>query len=185
MGQFPPILGALGLFLFGLTVMSEGIQKAAGQRMRSVMSGMTKNRFYRIMTGLFITSLIQSSSATTVLVVSFVNAQRLTLFEAIGIIFGANLGPTLTFWIISLFGFKFSLSSIARPIIGIGLPMHHSTWPEGRKLSVPNRTGPAPPAPWPELICVSSGRLYRGRVRKTSPRGHSRCSALVPGRSGA
>lgn len=123
MGQFFQILGALGIFLFGMKVMSEGIQKAAGQRMRSVMSGMTKNRFYSIMTGLFITSLIQSSSATTVMVVSFVNAQMLTLFEAIGIIFGANLGTTLTFWIISIFGFKFSLSSIALPIIGIGLPM--------------------------------------------------------------
>lgn len=123
MSMFFQILGALGVFLFGMKVMSEGIQKAAGHRMRAVMSTMTRNRFYSILTGLFVTSLIQSSSATTVMVVSFVNAQLLTLFEAIGVIFGANLGTTLTFWIISVFGFKFSLSSIALPIIGVGLPM--------------------------------------------------------------
>lgn len=106
-----------------MKVMSEGIQKAAGQGMRKVMSSMTRNRFYAILTGLFVTSLIQSSSATTVMIVSFVNAQLLTLVEAIGVIFGANLGTTLTFWIISIFGFKFSLSSIALPVIGIGSPL--------------------------------------------------------------
>jgi phosphate:Na+ symporter len=123
MTLFFQVLGSLGVFLFGMKVMSEGIQRAAGQRMRAVMSSMTRNRFYSILTGLFITSLIQSSSATTVMVVSFVNAQLLTLFEAIGVILGANLGTTLTFWIISVFGFKFSLSSIALPVIGIGLPL--------------------------------------------------------------
>lgn len=117
------IIGSLGVFLYGMKVMSEGIQKAGGEKMRAVMASMTRNRVFGILTGLFITGLIQSSSATTVMVVSFVNAQLLTLVESIGIIMGANLGTTLTFWIISVFGFKFSLSSLALPIVGIGFPL--------------------------------------------------------------
>jgi phosphate:Na+ symporter len=121
MTLFLQILGSLGVFLFGMKILSEGIQKTAGEKMRSVMATMTKNRFAGLFTGLLTTSLLQSSSATTVIVVSFVNAGLLTLFESIGIIMGANLGTTVTAWIIAIVG-KFSISKIAIPIIGIGLP---------------------------------------------------------------
>ena len=116
------VLGGLGIFLFGMRVMSEGIQKVAGEGMRKIMATMTQNRFFGLGTGLLVTCLVQSSSATTVMVVSFVNAQLLTLMESIGVIMGANLGTTLTGWIIATIG-KFSLSKIALPIIGIGLPL--------------------------------------------------------------
>lgn len=116
------ILGALGVFLYGMKVMSEGIQRTAGDRMRKVMATMTHNRASGIATGLITTGLVQSSSATTVMVVSFVNAGLLTLVESIGVIMGANLGTTLTAWIIATIG-KFSLSKVAIPIIGIGLPI--------------------------------------------------------------
>ena len=119
--SFLQILGSLGVFLYGMKVMSEGIQRGAGDRMRKVMETMTHNRFTAVLTGAFTTGLLQSSSATTVMVVSFVNAGLLTLVESIGIIMGANLGTTLTAWIIALVG-KFSIAKIAIPIIGVGLP---------------------------------------------------------------
>src|SRR6056297_3505509 len=115
------ILGSLGVFLYGMKVMSEAIQRTAGDRMRRIMATMTGNRFTGVLTGVTTTGLIQSSSATTVMVVSFVSAGLLTLTESIGVIMGANLGTTLTAWIIALVG-KFSLSKIAIPIIGVGLP---------------------------------------------------------------
>lgn len=116
------ILGALGVFLFGMKVMSEGIQKFAGARMRAALASITGNRFKGVLTGLFTTGLVQSSSATTVLVVSFVNVGLLTLVESIGVIMGANLGTTLTAWIIASVG-KFSIAKIAIYIIGVGFPM--------------------------------------------------------------
>jgi len=116
------ILGSLGVFLFGMKVMSGGIQKIAGDRMRKIMASMTRNRFKGALTGLVTTGLLQSSSATTVMVVSFVSAGLLTLVESIGVIMGANLGTTLTAWIIAAVG-KFSISKVALPIIGIGMPM--------------------------------------------------------------
>jgi phosphate:Na+ symporter len=116
------ILGALGVFLFGMKVMSEGVQRLAGARMRKGLATVTKNRAFGVLTGLFTTSLVQSSSATTVLVVSLVNAGLLTFVESIGVIMGANLGTTLTAWIVATVG-KFSLSTIAIPIIGVGFPM--------------------------------------------------------------
>ena len=116
------ILGSLGVFLYGMKVMSEGIQRTAGDRMRKVMATMTHNRFAGVCTGLVTTGLLQSSSATTVMVVSFVNAGLLTLVESIGIIMGANLGTTLTAWIIAWVG-KISIAKIALPIIGVGLPV--------------------------------------------------------------
>jgi len=122
------ILGALGICLFGMRVMSEGIQRVAGEGLRKIMATMTQNRFFGLMTGLLVTCLVQSSSATTVMVVSFVNAQLLTLMESIGVIMGANLGTTLTGWIIATIG-KFSLSKIALPIIGIGLPFVFASKP--------------------------------------------------------
>ncbi len=121
LGIFFSILGSLGVFLFGMKVMSEGIQKVAGEKLRHIMAAMTRNRFFGVGTGTLVTAMVQSSSATTVMVVSFVNARLLTLRESISVIMGANLGTTFTFFIISYMGIKFSLSSWALPIIGIGL----------------------------------------------------------------
>jgi len=115
------VLGALGVFLFGMKIMSEAVQRVAGKRMRQALAGVTGNRFSGIMTGFLTTTLVQSSSATTVLVVSFVNAGLLTLVQSIGVVMGANLGTTVTAWIVALVG-KFSVSSVALPMIGVGLP---------------------------------------------------------------
>lgn len=115
------VLGALGVFLFGMKIMSEAVQRVAGRKMRQALAGLTTNRFSGILTGFATTSLVQSSSATTVLVVSFVNAGLLTLIQSIGLIMGANLGTTVTAWIVALVG-KFSVSSVALPLIGLGLP---------------------------------------------------------------
>ncbi len=115
-------VGALGLFLFGMKLMSDSLQKLAGDKMRAVLSKMTSNRFSGVLTGLGITTLIQSSSATTVMVVSFVNAGLLKLGGAIAVIMGANIGTTVTAWIISLLGFKFSISMLVYPAIAIAAP---------------------------------------------------------------
>ncbi|MCB0505784.1 MAG: Na/Pi cotransporter family protein [Cyclobacteriaceae bacterium] len=121
--DFIELLGALGFFIYGMKVMSEGIQKLAGSRMRQILEAMTSNRFKGVFTGFLITALVQSSSATTVMVVSFVNAGLLSLIESIGVIMGANIGTTVTAWIISLIGFKVHISAYALPIIAIGAPM--------------------------------------------------------------
>ncbi|MFT4901540.1 MAG: phosphate:Na+ symporter [Lentimonas sp.] len=117
------IFGSLGLFLYGMKVMSEGLQKVSGEGLRALIASMTRNRLSGIISGTLMTTLVQSSSATTVMVVSFVNARLLTLRESIGMIMGANLGTTTTFWIVAFFGFKFSLNSIALPCVGIGVAM--------------------------------------------------------------
>ena len=121
-GTLFEILGSLGMFLFGMKVMSEALQKLSGERLRSMMRTMTQNRFAGVASGFLVTCLVQSSSASTVMMVSFVNAGLLTVVEAIGMIMGANLGTTTTFWIVSFLGFKFSLSSVALPIIGVAMP---------------------------------------------------------------
>ncbi len=121
------LVGALGFFIYGMKVMSDGIQKVAGSKMRSILSKMTSNRFLGITTGFLITALLQSSSATTVMIVSFVNAGLLSLVESIGVIMGANIGTTITAWLISLLGFKVQISAIALPIIAIGFPMMFSS----------------------------------------------------------
>ena len=100
------LLGSLGLFLYGMTLMSEALQKVAGDKLRNILAAMTSNSFSRILTGLFITAVIQSSSATTVMVVSFVNAGLLSLVQSIGVIMGANVGTTVTAWILSLSGIE-------------------------------------------------------------------------------
>ncbi len=120
------IIGSLGLFLFGMKIMSEGIQKAAGEGLQKTLNHITANRFVSVITGFVITAIIQSSSATTVMVVSFVNAGLLNLTQAIGVIMGANIGTTVTGWIVSLLGFKLKISAMALPIIGVGLPLYFS-----------------------------------------------------------
>ncbi|MGB5172235.1 MAG: Na/Pi symporter [Eudoraea sp.] len=114
------LIGALGLFLFGMKVMSDALLRLAGDKMRSILATMTSNRFLGILTGFLITSVIQSSSATTLMVVSFSNASLLTLPEAISVIMGANIGTTITAWLITILGFKVSMSSIALPLVGFG-----------------------------------------------------------------
>ena len=114
------LLGSLGLFLYGMTLMSEALQKVAGDKLRNILAAMTSNSLSRILTGLFITAVIQSSSATTVMVVSFVNAGLLSLVQSIGVIMGANIGTTFTAWLISLLGFKADIAILAIPLIGFG-----------------------------------------------------------------
>jgi len=117
------LLGSLGLFLYGMKIMSEGLEKFAGDRLRAILAAMTKNRVMGVFTGILITALIQSSSATTVMVVSFVNAGLMTLKQAIGVIMGANVGTTVTAWIISAVGFKVNISAFAIPLLAFGLPL--------------------------------------------------------------
>ena len=114
------LLGALGLFLFGMKVMSDALMRLAGDKMRKILATMTSNRFLGIFTGFSITSVIQSSSATTLMVVSFANASLLTLTESISVIMGANIGTTITAWLIAILGFKVKMSAIALPLVGLG-----------------------------------------------------------------
>ncbi len=121
--DFLCLLGAVGLFLYGMKVMSEGLQKAAGDRLRNILSAMTRNRFTGTLTGFSITALIQSSSASTVMVVSFVNAGLMTLAQSMAVIMGANVGTTFTAWVIALFGFKVNISAFVLPLIGLSVPL--------------------------------------------------------------
>ena len=117
------LVGSLALFLYGMKTMSEGLEKVAGDRLRSILAAMTKNRVMGVLTGILITALIQSSSATTVMVVSFVNAGLMTLGQSIGVIMGANIGTTVTAWIISAVGFKVNIAAFAIPLLAVGMPL--------------------------------------------------------------
>ncbi len=121
--QILKLLGSLAMFLYGMNQMSSGIQKSTGNKLRSLLKNITSNPFKGVLTGLGITAIIQSSSATTVFVVSFVSAGLLTLSQAIGVIMGANIGTTITAWIISLFGFKFDIAALSIPLFLIGFIM--------------------------------------------------------------
>ena len=132
--DFLCLLGSVGLFLYGMKVMSEGLQKAAGDRLRNILSAMTRNRFTGTLTGFAITALIQSSSASTVMVVSFVNAGLMTLAQSMAVIMGANVGTTFTAWVIALFGFKVNISAFVLPMIGIAVPLLFSK--KGRTKSM-------------------------------------------------
>ena len=129
------LIGALGFFIYGMKIMSEGIQKIAGNKMRQFLGAMTSNRFAGIFTGFTTTALIQSSSATTVMIVSFVNAGLLTLRQSIGVIMGANIGTTITAWIITILGFKIKMDVLALPIIAFGLPLMFSSNNKYKALS--------------------------------------------------
>ncbi|MBD5191439.1 MAG: Na/Pi cotransporter family protein [Bacteroidales bacterium] len=119
--DFLCLIGAVGLFLYGMKVMSEGLQKAAGDKLRSILGAMTRNRFTGTLTGFFITALIQSSSASIVMVVSFVNAGLVTLAQSMAVIFGANVGTTFTAWMLTLFGFKVDISTYAISLISVAI----------------------------------------------------------------
>lgn len=129
------IAGALGIFIYGMKLMSEGLQKVAGGKMREILKGMTKNRVLGVFTGFLITALIQSSSATTVMVVSFVNAGLLTLTESFGVIMGANIGTTLTLWIVAILGFKVKMTAIAIALIGVFFPFMFSSKDKYRNIA--------------------------------------------------
>ena len=117
------LMGALGFFIYGMKIMSEGIQKIAGERLRQILGAMTQNRFLGVLTGFLITGLVQSSSATTVMTVSFVNAGLLSLMQSAGVMMGANIGTTVTAWFLSILGFKVKIATIALPVIAIGMPL--------------------------------------------------------------
>ena len=119
--DFLTLLGSLALFLYGMKVMSDALMEVAGDKMRNILASMTSNRIRGVLTGFVITAVIQSSSATTLMVVSFVNASFLTLTESVSVIMGANIGTTVTAWVITIFGFKVSMSAIALPLIALGL----------------------------------------------------------------
>jgi len=142
------ILGALGVFLYGLQVMSEGLQKAAGTRLRSVLSGATQNRFAGTLSGFVVTCAVQSSSATTVMIVAFCSAGLLTLTQSLGVIFGANIGTTTTAWLVSLLGFKVKISAFALPLIGLGFFSQFI-----RRWSMPHKVG---------QVLVGFGLLFLG-----------------------
>ena len=129
------LLGALGMFLYGMNLMSGGLQKAAGTKLRGFLTAMTSNPFKGVMTGLGITSVIQSSSATTVMTVGFVNAGLLTLSQAVGVIMGANIGTTITAWMVSLLGFKADISLFAVPLMAVGFIFSLSKSDKRRHIS--------------------------------------------------
>ncbi len=131
--DFLQLFGSLGLFLFGMKVMSDALLALAGDRMRKILATMTSNKYMGIFTGFLITSVIQSSSATTLMVVSFSNASLLTLTESISVIMGANIGTTITAWLITILGFKVSMSAIALPLVGFGFAFTFS-----KKVSLKN-----------------------------------------------
>ena len=133
--QILTLLGALGMFLYGMNLMSGGLQKAAGSKMRGFLTAMTSNPFKGVMTGLGITSVIQSSSATTVMTVGFVNAGLLTLSQAVGVIMGANIGTTVTAWLVSLLGFKADISLFAVPLMAVGFILSLSKRDKRRHIS--------------------------------------------------
>ncbi len=117
------LIGALGFFIFGMKIMSEGIQKAAGKSLRNILSMMTRNRYLGVLTGFLVTCLVQSSSASTVMAVSFVNAGLLSLVESAGIMLGANIGTTITGWLVAVLGFKVKIAAMALPLLAIGVPL--------------------------------------------------------------
>lgn len=125
--QILTVIGSLGIFLFGIKMLSEALQKVAGKRMRSILSAITANKFRSIVTGFFVTAAIQSSSATSVMILSFVNAGLLSIYQAVGALIGANIGTTVTMWIISLLGFKVSLNAILLPLIALSIPLYFSS----------------------------------------------------------
>lgn len=133
--QILTLLGALGMFLYGMNLMSSGLQKTAGGRMRAILGSLTSNRFKGVLTGLGITTVIQSSSATTVMVVGFVNAGLLALEQAIGVIMGANIGTTVTAWLVSLLGFKADISLFAVPLMAVGFILSLSKSDKRRHIS--------------------------------------------------
>ena len=133
--QLFTLLGALGMFLYGMNIMSAGLQKAAGNKLRNILAAITANPFKGVVTGMGITSVIQSSSATTVMVVGFVNAGLLTLAQAVGVIMGANIGTTVTAWLVAFLGFKADISILAVPLMAVGFVLSLAKKEKYRNMS--------------------------------------------------
>jgi phosphate:Na+ symporter len=133
--QMVELLGGLGLFLYGMRIMSDGIQRRSGPKLRKILNVLTTNRFAGIFTGFSVTALLQSSSATTVLLVSIVNAGLMGLEQSIGVVMGANIGTTFTAWIVSIVGFQFKITLIALPAIAISMPLFYSKRERRRELA--------------------------------------------------
>ncbi|MDW7761299.1 MAG: Na/Pi cotransporter family protein [Acidobacteriota bacterium] len=114
------LVGGLGVFLLGMKLMSESLQKVAGGRLRSVLGSLSRNRMMGVGTGIMVTAVVQSSSATTIMLVSFVNAGLLSLNQAVSVVMGANIGTTMTGWLVSILGFKIDITAMALPIVGLG-----------------------------------------------------------------
>ena len=148
------LFGGLAVFLYGLKVMSEGLQKAAGHRLRALLAGATRYRFMATLSGFLITCGVQSSSATTVMVVGFSSAGLLTLYQSLGVIFGANIGTTTTGWLVSLLGFKISINNFALPAIGIGFFSQFI-----RRWRTPHRIGERPS--WASASCSWVSSSFR------------------------
>lgn len=129
------IIGSVGLFLFGMQILSEGLQKAASGKLKRTLEMMTGNRFLSVITGFLITVVIQSSSATTVMVVSFVNAGLMNLISAIGVILGANIGTTVTGWLVALLGFSVDITILSLFSIAVALPFLFSKQTKGRDFA--------------------------------------------------
>ncbi len=120
--DFLQLIGSLGIFIFGMKIFSDGLQKVAGSKLRAILKGMTTSRFRGILTGFGATTITQSSTTTTVMVVSFVNAGLITFIESTGVIMGANIGTTVTAWMVSIFGFQMQITPIAVSMIGLFFP---------------------------------------------------------------
>ncbi|MFN2374199.1 MAG: Na/Pi cotransporter family protein [Cyclonatronaceae bacterium] len=133
--DFLQLIGSLGIFIYGMKILSDGLQKVAGSKLRAILKGMTTTRITGILTGFLATVMLQSSTTTTVMVVSFVNAGLLTFIEATGVIMGANIGTTLTAWMVSVLGFKFSITPVAVSMIGISFPFLFFGKPKLRNLA--------------------------------------------------
>lgn len=159
------VLGALGVFLFGMRIMSDALQKTAGEKLKNLLNVLTKNRFTSVLTGVVITGIIQSSSATTVILVSLVNAGLLELTKAIGVIMGANIGTTATAWIVSLLGFSINITDFAMPAIGLALPFLFSKYEKRRN--------------WGEIL-IGFGLLFMGidMLKNAVPNIQNNVSAL-------
>lgn len=128
------ILGALAFFIFGMKMMSEGIQKAAGGSLKAILGSMTKNKYFGVLSGFLITALVQSSSATTVMTVSFVNAGLLNLVQSAGVMLGANVGTTITSWLVATLGFKVKVAAFSIPLMAFAVPMLFSKRPKTKFL---------------------------------------------------
>ena len=122
------------MLMYGMKTMSEGLQKLSGSHLRNIMGTMTKNRVTGLLTGVFVTASVQSSTATTVMTVSFVNAGLLTLAQAISVIMGANIGTTVTAWIMSVFGFQMNMSSVVFPLFALAIVLIFQKKPTGKSL---------------------------------------------------
>ena len=133
--DFLQLIGSLGIFIFGMKIFSEGLQKIAGNRLKGILSGMTRNRITGLFTGFATTAITQSSTTTTVMAVSFVNAGLLTFVQSTGVIMGANIGTTITAWLVALFGFKFQITPIALAVIGLFFAFLFSKNPRWRNIA--------------------------------------------------